>query len=80
MLYEVITPAEINKNIPSAASLNGDLKLVLAELSKRVAVRARDEWNERVDELKTHVPAMYSKKTALHPKFVLEHIHERLGA
>ncbi len=74
-----IDPAEINKNIPSAASLNGDLKLVLAELSKRVAVRARDEWNERVDELKTHVPAMYSKKTALHPKFVLEHIHERLG-
>lgn len=74
-----IDPAEINKNIPTAACLNGDIKGILASLLTRLSPRPRDEWNDRVEEWKKHVPAMYSRKTPLHPKFVLEYIHGRVG-
>ena len=74
-----IDPAEINKNVRTAACLTGDVKGILSALAERVAPRARDKWNERVDEWKAHVPAMYSKKTRLHPKFVLETVHAAVG-
>jgi len=74
-----IDPAEINKNIPTAACLNGNIKDILAALLNRVSARKRDAWNDTVAEWKTHIPAMYSKKTPLHPKFVLEYVHGRLG-
>jgi acetolactate synthase-1/2/3 large subunit len=74
-----IDPAEINKNVRTAACLTGDIKGILSALAERVAPRARDAWNERVDEWKSHVPAMYAKKTRLHPKFVLETVHAAVG-
>lgn len=74
-----IDPAEINKNIKTQASLSGNIKDILASLVARVPERNRDGWNEKIDEWKSHIPAMYSRKTALHPKFVLETIHDRLG-
>lgn len=74
-----IDPAEINKNVRTAACLTGDIKGILSALAERVTPRARDKWNERVDEWKAHVPAMYSKKTRLHPKFVLETVHAAVG-
>ncbi len=74
-----IDPAEINKNIRTRASLNGDIKGILSALASRVPERKRDKWNERIDEWKTHIPAMYAKKTALHPKFVLETVHAAVG-
>jgi len=74
-----IDPAEINKNIRTASSLTGDIREILASLCSRVSPRSADDWNTRVTEWKTHIPAMYAKKTALHPKFVLEAVHERLG-
>ena len=79
ILHIDIDPAEINKNIRTAESVNGNIKTILAELCKRVTARKRDAWNDHVDEWKTHVPAMYSKQTALHPKFVLETVHDMLG-
>ncbi len=74
-----IDPAEINKNIRTASSLTGDIRGILASLCARVSPRSADGWNTSVAEWKTHIPAMYAKKTALHPKFVLEAVHERLG-
>ncbi len=74
-----IDPAEINKNIPTAASLIGDIKDVLGKLIPLVPSRAKSAWNEQIEEWKKHIPSMYSKKTRLHPKFVFEHIHEKLG-
>ena len=73
-----IDPAEINKNIRTAACLNGNIRSILSALIPEVTPRARDGWNKRVDEWKTQIPAMYSKKTALHPKFVLETVHSRV--
>lgn len=74
-----IDPAEINKNIQTAACLKGDIRAILAELVKRVKSRPRSDWNDNIDKWKDHVPPMYSKKTALHPKFVFEAVHERAG-
>ena len=74
-----IDPAEINKNIRTADCLNGNIKDILSVLASKVVARKRDKWNESVDEWKAHVPAMYSKKTKLHPKFVLETVHAKVG-
>mgnify|MGYP001809961442 FL=1 len=74
-----IDPAEINKNIRTADCLNGNIKEILSVLASKVVARKRDKWNESVDEWKAHVPAMYSKKTKLHPKFVLETVHAKVG-
>ena len=74
-----IDPAEINKNIRTADCLNGNIKDILSVLATKVVTRKRDKWNESVDEWKAHVPAMYSKKTKLHPKFVLETVHAKVG-
>ncbi|NLL99991.1 MAG: biosynthetic-type acetolactate synthase large subunit [Treponema sp.] len=74
-----IDRGEINKNIPTAASLTGNIKIILKELADRVKMRKKDEWNLEADELKKHIPLMYTKKTPLHPKFVLEKINEVLG-
>lgn len=79
VLHIDIDRGEINKNIPTAASLTGDIKIILKELTELVRKREKNEWNQEMDELKQHVPAMYSKKTRLHPKFVMEKIHEVLG-
>ncbi len=74
-----IDPAEINKNIRTASSLTGNVKDVLAALVKKIPERKRDDWNAKIEEYKSHIPAMYSKKTSLHPKFVLETVHDALG-
>ncbi len=79
VLHIDIDRGEINKNIRTEAFLNGDIKKILAELAILVSAKERSEWNEEVDELKNHIPAMYTKKTPLHPKFVLEKINEVLG-
>lgn len=74
-----IDPAEINKNVQTAACLKGNIKDILHALQERVVARSGSEWNTQIDTWKKHVPAMYSKKTSLHPKFVLEAVHERVG-
>lgn len=74
-----IDPAEINKNIRTAACLKGDIRAILAELVTKVESRPRSDWNDSIDKWKSHVPPMYSKKTALHPKFVFEAVHDRVG-
>jgi len=74
-----IDPPELNKNVRTEACVNGDIKGILAELARRVPERKADSWNRQVEEWKSHVPAMYSKKTPLHPKFVLETVHQTLG-
>lgn len=74
-----IDPAEINKNVQTAACLKGNIKDILTALQERVVARSSSEWNTQIDKWKEHVPPMYSKKTPLHPKFVLEAVYERVG-
>ena len=79
VLHIDIDPAEINKNVRTAASLTGNIREILTWLIPQVLPRKRDKWNDEIDEWKTHIPAMYTKKTPLHPRFVLETVHEKLG-
>ncbi|HKL85980.1 MAG TPA: biosynthetic-type acetolactate synthase large subunit [Treponemataceae bacterium] len=74
-----IDPAEINKNVQTAACLNGNIKEIIASLNRYVPDRPKDSWNDKIDEWKKHVPSMYTRKTKLHPKYVLELVHEKVG-
>ncbi len=79
ILHIDIDPAEINKNIAAHYSLVGSIKELLTRLLPLIEPRSESEWNQEVAQWKQHLPAMYSKKTRLHPKFAFEYIHQRLG-
>ena len=79
ILHIDIDPAEIGKNIAAQHSLVGSVKELLTRLLPLIERREESGWNEEIAQWKQHLPAMYSKKTALHPKFAFEYINERLG-
>lgn len=79
VLHIDIDAAEINKNIRTFASVVGDAKEVLTSLNEKIKPRSKDGWNEQVAEWKKKIPASYLDNSQLHPKFVMEHIHEVLG-
>ena len=68
-----IDAAEINKNIRVDASLVGDLKLVLAELNKRIEKKQHPEWMATIQELKTKYPLKYDDNQLSCP-YVIETI------
>ncbi len=79
ILHIDIDEAEINKNVPAYFSIVSDLKEALQKINPHVQKAEHAEWNEKIAELKTHIPSMYNKKVAIHPKFVCEYIAEKLG-
>jgi acetolactate synthase-1/2/3 large subunit len=74
-----IDPAEINKNVHVKGSLVGNLKDIISRLLPLVDVREKSPWNAQVDEWKRQIPSMYTSQIALHPKFIIEKIHDTLG-
>ena len=79
ILHIDVDPAEINKNIAAHHSLVGSVKELLTRLLPLIQPRPDSEWNQEIAQWKQHLPAMYSKKTRLHPKFAFEYINRRLG-
>lgn len=79
ILHIDVDPAEINKNIAAHYSLVGSVKELLTRLLPLIEPRSESEWNQEIAQWKQHLPAMYSKKTRLHPKFAFEYINRRLG-
>ncbi|MFI3258287.1 MAG: biosynthetic-type acetolactate synthase large subunit [Spirochaetales bacterium] len=79
ILHIDIDEAEINKNVCAYESLIGNLKDILLRLLPLVEKNVHNEWNEKIMQLKSHVPSMYIKKTNIHPKFVCEYINKKLG-
>lgn len=79
VLHIDIDPAEINKNIPAAYSLVGDLKDVLSRLVPAVTARDQSPWNGDIEQWKKIVPEAHSRDTALHPKFIMESVAARVG-
>jgi acetolactate synthase I/II/III large subunit len=79
ILHIDIDAAEINKNVPSYMSLVGDVKDILARLVRRLDARANSKWNGDIDAWKAEVPSAHERDTELHPRFVLESIHEKVG-
>jgi acetolactate synthase-1/2/3 large subunit len=79
ILHIDIDAAEINKNVPSHMSLVGDVKDVLSRLVRRLDAREASQWNADIDAWKAEVPSAHARDTDLHPRFVLEAIHDRVG-
>ena len=74
-----IDQAEINKNVSAHFSIVSDLKEALQKVVPLVEEASHEDWTAKIVELKTHIPSMYNKKVAIHPKTVCEYIAEKLG-
>jgi len=80
ILHIDIDPAEINKNIQADVFVTGDLKAVLSRLIKKLPQKMATEWNNEIEEWKTQTPRDHHRKTALHPRFVIQETAKALGA
>jgi acetolactate synthase-1/2/3 large subunit len=79
VLHIDIDPAEINKNVASCKALVGDIRNVLARLLERLSARGESAWNGDIEAWKAEVPSSHGRDALLHPRFILEEIHERVG-
>jgi acetolactate synthase-1/2/3 large subunit len=83
VLHFDIDPAEINKNVRSAASVTGDIKKILAALLKKLPAAAPREWMDNIQKWKRETPPSHNlaahKKTVLHPRFIIEETAKTLG-
>lgn len=81
VLHIDIDPAEINKNIPVAKSLIGDVKEILERLLPLVEEKKHNAWKEKIDGWKQEVPAMYASvpTNSINPRFICQTIHAIAG-
>ncbi|MDR0494096.1 MAG: biosynthetic-type acetolactate synthase large subunit [Treponema sp.] len=80
ILHIDIDPAEINKNIQADAFITGDLKTVLSHLIRKIPEKMKTEWNGEIEAWKESSPKDYHRKTALHPRFVIQECARALEA
>jgi acetolactate synthase-1/2/3 large subunit len=80
ILHMDIDPAEINKNIQADAFIAGDLKTVLTHLIQKIPEKIKTEWNGEIETWKRSVPKDHHRKTALHPRLVIQETARALGA
>jgi acetolactate synthase-1/2/3 large subunit len=74
-----IDTAEINKNVGVDVSIVGDLKDVLSRLIKKIPAKISTEWNGEINEWKAIIPQDHHRKTALHPRFIIQETAKALG-
>jgi acetolactate synthase-1/2/3 large subunit len=79
ILHIDIDPAEINKNVRTAAAITGDVRAVLARLLEELPQKLETEWNGEIQKWKALIPRDHHRKTALHPRFVIQETARRLG-
>jgi acetolactate synthase-1/2/3 large subunit len=79
VLHLEIDPAEVSKNVRSDAWVIGDVKTVLARLLQELPQKMETEWNGEIQNWKALVPRDHHRKTALHPRFVIQETARRLG-
>ena len=80
ILHIDIDPAEINKNIQAHAFIVGDLKAVLSRLIQKLPPQTASEWNGEIEKWKAITPRDHRRKTALHPRLVIQEAARALGA
>lgn len=76
VLHIDVDPAEINKNIITAHHLVGDIKEVLTVLNSKLDNHERQEWINKIVELKKTYPLTYCDDGTLKPQFIIEKISE----
>jgi acetolactate synthase-1/2/3 large subunit len=84
VLHIDIDPAEINKNIPSKASVIGDVKAILQEIIAKLPPRAASQgWNDDISRWKEESSGKATEKSAdkkaLHPRSIMEETAKRIG-
>ncbi|MDR0639331.1 MAG: biosynthetic-type acetolactate synthase large subunit [Spirochaetaceae bacterium] len=67
-----IDPAEINKNIATLFHVTGDIKETLGLVLKKIQRGKPTLWGDDIAKWKSHVPHAHHRKTALHPRFIIE--------
>ncbi len=70
-----IDNAEVDKNIKTDACIVGDLKLVLADLNKRLEKQNHAEWMKHIADFKKKYPLSYNKSVLSCP-YIMEKIDE----
>lgn len=70
-----VDPAEINKNIPTDASVIGDVGKVLKRLNGKLERVERPEWISHIQELKETYPLSYEKNQLTGP-YIMEKLYE----
>ena len=83
ILHIDIDPAEINKNVKSGYWIVGDIKAVLTRILAKLAgpnrAPGKKAWDADVATWRRIVPSAHSRERKLHPRFILETVHRRLG-
>ncbi len=71
-----IDPAEIDKNVLTHASVEGDLKCVLRELCARLEQQDHAEWKQQIREYEEKYPLTYHEEPLTGP-YVVEEIYRQ---
>lgn len=71
-----IDPTEIDKNIITNASIQGDLKEVLTLLNQKLEQQNHEEWKQQIQEYKEKYPLTYHKDVLTGP-FIVEEIYQQ---
>lgn len=77
ILHIDIDPAEIGKNVPTLASIIGDVKEVLGRLMPLIPKKQNSHWIEQVERWKEEFGFDYQKDDSLRPEFIMENIYEQ---
>lgn len=75
ILHIDIDPAEINKNIPAAYHIIGDVKEVLLRLNEKLEQQNHSEWLEKVENRKKEFPLSYHPDYLTGP-YIIEKLWE----
>lgn len=73
-----VDPAEINKNIPAAASVIGDISEILKRLNGKLKKQEHKAWLSHIEEYKEKFPLTYADQGISGP-FLIEKIYEMTG-
>jgi acetolactate synthase-1/2/3 large subunit len=79
VLHFDIDPAEINKNIRAHASVIGNIRDTLRQVLKKLPTALKTEWHDDIHVWKAARPRAHHRKTALHPRFIIEETAKALG-
>ena len=75
-----IDPAELEKNVPTAVPIAGDLKTVLGQLLEVVKPKTHEEWLTWIAHLRAKHPSIIIPETdRLLPQYVIKSIYEATG-
>jgi acetolactate synthase-1/2/3 large subunit len=74
-----IDPAEIGKNVTVHYPMIGNVKEILRELTKRLELKKKSEWSEKVAGWKVQYPLKYDTGCSLKPHYIVERIYELTG-